>query len=225
MKTYSAPAANASRNNNQSYHYNEYNGAKLVPNSKNSNSYTFANGNSTNSYNHHWQINGPPSLTRRDRQILASAGINFSTLNRTKVLPKQTLPFAKNPNKTSNGESKGSSINQKTFEISTNHENGHNFNSNNANILRNFMDYPLDKNNFLRALDKQISSSILESSPPIKLFGDSNERNRKNAIFTGSRGLSIISSPAPIQCREDSSSASINQLSLNSFRGNESSMR
>ena len=224
MKTYSAPAANTSRSNNQYYHYNENSGLKLVQNSKNSNSYTFTKSNSMSSYNN-WQTNGPPSLTRKDRQILASAGINFSTLNRTKVLPKQTLPFSRNPNKTSNDEFKGPLIDQKTFELSTYHENDHTSNNNKTNTLRNFIDYPLDKNNFLRALDKQISSSMLESSPPIKLFGDSNERNRKNAIFTGSRGLSIISSPAPIQCREDSSSASVNQLSLNSFPGNESIMR
>lgn len=132
---------------------------------------------------HHWATSRPPALSRKDRQILVSAGIDFTPAVQSKVLPKRAIPFAKTGS-CDQAENKRNSIIDKNRNID-------NFNR---------VDYlSYERNSCFNTINRQISCSILRSSPPIKLFKDVNSK----PVFCGTRGLSIISSPAPLQIRED----------------------
>jgi len=223
MKTYSTSTSDSSTSKvNQPYHYTEYSsGTKLVQ-ARYSNSNNTNNMLSSSAYTH-WQTSGPPSLTRKDRQILASAGINFSTLNRPKIIPKRTLPFSKFQNVSLDSDfnilpSRTERNRKQSESIDNNGDTKKGIDS----TLRKYEYSLMEKNQYYKVLDKQMSCVTLESSPPIKIFQDNNNdhRNRASALFGGARGLSIISSPAPLTCREDSS-ATINQLPI-STTGSES---
>lgn len=147
--------------------------------------------NNSNNNKHHWSGSIPPSLNRRDRQILANAGINFSNYSRPKVVTQKIL----SQNNTNNSSQKG------LYHLSVENESrGITWNLDDRKTNRTLN--MLDKSNLFSVLKKQASCPFVEASPPINLFKEE-DRNRLNALYCGARGLSIISSPAPLQARED----------------------
>jgi len=147
----------------------------------------------------HWPASIPPSLNRKDRQILAHAGFNFSNYSRPKVLPQR--------NSNCNNNNTNSCV-QKTVLIdydsrySRNAENSSKKHHHHQDTWK-VNGYQIDKSNIFNVLRKQISCPFVEASPPIQLFKEE-DRNRLNALYSCARGLSVISSPAPLQTRDDS---------------------
>lgn len=151
---------------------------------------------------HHWSTSVPPSLSRKDRQILASAGINFNIFTRPKMLPKRNVQMG-NKKSQLNLESDIRVYSNSTNNKQLDKDKGRNMEtSRKVNGI-----YTMEKTNIFAVLKKQMSCSFVEASPPIQLFKDE-DRNRLNSLYTGSRGLSVISSPAPLQLRDESSNSS-----------------
>lgn len=75
---------------------------------------------------------------------------------------------------------------------------------NNQNNIHNKSSWQLDKANIFAVLKKRTSCPLVEVSPTTQQFKEE-DRNRSKALNSGVRGLSVVSSPAPLQVREDPS--------------------
>ena len=196
---------------------------------------------------HFWPASIPPSLNRKDRQILAHAGFNFTNNNNnnnsnvgsSQRSPKRQYQNQNNNNGSNNNNGNviqstrfpidfdarfsahGNGTQQTSVAADNNNNNGKyqylNMSSRNNDpwkMMKNHQNQinknscQLDKTNIFAVLKKQMSCPFVEASPPIQLFKEE-DRNRLNALYSGARGLSVISSPAPLQTREDSSTAAV----------------
>lgn len=183
------PSNQNSNHNNNVHHSN---------NSNNSISNATYNHN-VSSNKQYWPASIPPSLNRKDRQILAHAGFNFTNGSRSHGTQKRTQTFNSNPS--------SSQSNRCNLDIDSRFSRGNNAddrktNNNNKSEMWKVNGCPVDKAHIFSVLKKQISCPFVEASPPIQLFKEE-DRNRLNALYKGARGLSVISSPAPLQLRDD----------------------
>ena len=198
--------------------------------------------NGGGSKQHFWPASIPPSLNRKDRQILAHAGFNFNSNSNSGSSQRSPKRHYQNQNNTNNNGNvnnqsmryavdfesrfvRGTATQQQQQQQQTSAVENTNNNNNSSKhqylnmssrsndpwkMMKNHQNQinkkscQLDKTNIFAVLKKQMSCPFVEASPPIQLFKEE-DRNRLNALYSGARGLSVISSPAPLQTREDSS--------------------
>ena len=159
------------------------------------------NSGSAGSMNY-WPSSIPPSLNRKDRQILAHAGFNFQTNNGLQRSPKRNQNYSNNSNNNNNNNNNNNSNgkqNHINYATSRSNDPWKMLKSNNRN-------YQPDKAKIFAVLKKQMSCPFVETSPPVQLSKE-DDRNRIDTLYSGARGLSVISSPAPLQMRRDSLAA------------------
>jgi len=143
----------------------------------------------------HWNSSRPHLVTRKDPIFLTSTRLNFEPCKQ-KIAAKFIMP-------SSNFDIKHDLIGLEKKDETSNCRDENSQKASIKALCDKLSDYSISEKNAFKTFEQRVNSSLHLASPAVKEFRDE-KRNRKKVASAGdTTGLSVVSSPAPIQLRVD----------------------